>query len=91
MKSKEKSIFAELAESLATLQVEDLEVKQKLLFPKDQYIQQKTAGLIHDFETETREGEPFDLEHVRANFLEGFSRVWREEIENDGFNRLKSL
>jgi glutamate dehydrogenase len=47
-----------------------------------------TKVWIHDFETETREGEPYELEHVKANFLEGFSRVWREEVENDGFNRL---
>ncbi len=43
---------------------------------------------IHHFETETRGGEPLELETVRDNFLEGFSRIWREEVENDGFNRL---
>jgi len=43
---------------------------------------------MHDFEVQTREGEPVDLDHIRDNFLEGFSRIWREEGENDGFNRL---
>lgn len=43
---------------------------------------------IHDFELETREGDEVDLEHIRENFLTGFNRVWQNEVENDGFNRL---
>ncbi|OJW53910.1 MAG: hypothetical protein BGO67_07535 [Alphaproteobacteria bacterium 41-28] len=43
---------------------------------------------IHDFEMQTQEGDPVDLDHIRDHFLEGFSRIWREEVENDGFNRL---
>jgi glutamate dehydrogenase len=43
---------------------------------------------IHDFEMQTREGDPVDLDHIRDHFLEGFSRILREEVENDGFNRL---
>lgn len=43
---------------------------------------------MHDFEVQTWEGEPIELDHVRNNFLEGFSHIWREDVENDGFNRL---
>jgi len=43
---------------------------------------------IRAVELETRDGEPFDLASVREAFHEAFSRVWRGEMENDGFNRL---
>jgi glutamate dehydrogenase len=43
---------------------------------------------IHDFETQTQEGDLVELDHISDNFLEGFSRIWRGEVENDGFNRL---
>ncbi len=43
---------------------------------------------MHDFEVETKEGEPVDLNHIRIHFLKGFSYIWRQEGENDGFNRL---
>ncbi|MBL8675931.1 MAG: NAD-glutamate dehydrogenase, partial [Alphaproteobacteria bacterium] len=43
---------------------------------------------IHDFELETRERDEIDLEHIRENFLTGFNRIWQNEVENDGFNRL---
>ena len=43
---------------------------------------------IHDFEVQSRAQDPVNLEAVRDHFLKGFSHVWREESENDGFNRL---
>ncbi|MBP9691805.1 MAG: NAD-glutamate dehydrogenase [Alphaproteobacteria bacterium] len=43
---------------------------------------------IHDFEAQTQEGDLVELDHISDNFLEGFSRIWRGEVENDGFNRL---
>ncbi len=43
---------------------------------------------IHDFEMQTYEGDPVELDSVSNHFLEGFSRIWRGEVENDGFNRL---
>ncbi|MBS0271317.1 MAG: NAD-glutamate dehydrogenase [Proteobacteria bacterium] len=43
---------------------------------------------IHDLEMLNRDGGAIDLAHIRNNFLEGFSRIWRGEVENDGFNRL---
>jgi glutamate dehydrogenase len=43
---------------------------------------------LHSFELYAQDGEHVDLEHVRTYFLEGFDRIWHEEVENDGFNRL---
>ncbi|HCC24598.1 MAG TPA: NAD-glutamate dehydrogenase, partial [Holosporales bacterium] len=43
---------------------------------------------IHDFEVETHEGDPVDLKHISNHFLDGFYRIWQNEVENDGFNRL---
>ena len=43
---------------------------------------------IHDFAIETVSGEGVDFQGVRDVFHESFRRVWRGEIENDGFNRL---
>ena len=46
---------------------------------------------LHDFEMCTAGGEPVDLGRVRDKFHEAFARVWRGEMENDGFNRLVLL
>ncbi len=43
---------------------------------------------VHDFEMQTQEGDPVDLDHIRDHFLEGFNRIWRGDVEHDGFNRL---
>ena len=43
---------------------------------------------IHDFEMQTRTKDPIDLDRVKNNFLEGFDRIWRGDVENDGFNKL---
>ncbi|HEY5720095.1 MAG TPA: NAD-glutamate dehydrogenase, partial [Gammaproteobacteria bacterium] len=42
---------------------------------------------IHDFGLEHRE-EGLDLALITDKFQETFARVWRGEVENDGFNRL---
>jgi len=44
--------------------------------------------MIHDFGLETRNATPIDLSAVRASFLDVFSRVWRGDVESDGFNGL---
>jgi glutamate dehydrogenase len=55
------------------------------------------AVWIHDFTLSTMRkpnGEPageFDLGRVRGLFHDVFARVWRGEMENDGFNRLVLL
>jgi len=43
---------------------------------------------VHDFEVQNDKGKAVVLELVRENFLKGFSHVWHEESEDDGFNRL---
>lgn len=43
---------------------------------------------IHDFDLATQEGNPVELNHFREYFLEGFNLIWKEIVENDGFNRL---
>ena len=46
------------------------------------------AVMIHDFGLETRSGAPVKLDGVREIFHGAFSRVWRGEMESDGFNGL---
>jgi len=43
---------------------------------------------LHDFGLETETEKPIDYETVRFEFHEAFVRVWRGEMEDDGFNRL---
>ena len=43
---------------------------------------------IHDFAIETLDEEAVDHTKIREAFHETFVRVWRGEIENDGFNQL---
>ena len=43
---------------------------------------------IHDFELSARDGRAIDFDAVRDPFHESFARIWRSEVENDGFNRL---
>ncbi len=47
-----------------------------------------TGVMMHDFGLTTRDGRPIDLEAIRENFQEAFLRVWRGEVESDGFNGL---
>jgi len=44
--------------------------------------------LIHDFGLETRTGAAVNLGAIRGNFQATFRRVWRGEVESDGFNGL---
>jgi len=43
---------------------------------------------IRDFSLVTEDGAPVDLDRVREAFHEAFESVWRDELENDGFNKL---
>ena len=43
---------------------------------------------ISDFEMQHPAGTNLDLELVKDKFQEAFSRIWFEDAENDGFNRL---
>ena len=44
--------------------------------------------MIHDFGLETRDGSTVDPGSVRQAFQDAFIRVWRGEMESDGFNGL---
>jgi len=52
----------------------------------------KDAGggtmVMHNFGLETKDGGAVDLDNIRDNFHETFRRVWRGDIESDGFNAL---
>ena len=44
--------------------------------------------MIHDFGLETRDGGDVDIPAIKDKFEDAFARVWRGEIESDGFNAL---
>jgi glutamate dehydrogenase len=44
--------------------------------------------MIHDFGLETRDGGDVDIPAIKEKFEDAFGRVWRGEIESDGFNAL---
>ncbi len=44
--------------------------------------------ISNDFGLETRDGSDIDLDRIRDNFQDAFRRVWRGEVESDGFNAL---
>jgi len=46
------------------------------------------AMVMHNLGLETRDGSPVDLAGIRDNFHDTFRRVWRGDIESDGFNAL---
>jgi glutamate dehydrogenase len=43
---------------------------------------------IYDFGLQRQQGEDLDAGEVRETFQDAFARVWRGEVENDGFNKL---
>ena len=43
---------------------------------------------IYDFALVTSSGGPIDFEGIHDHFQESFRRIWRGDMENDGFNRL---
>ncbi len=43
---------------------------------------------MHDFGMVHSEGAELDIDQTRELFQEAFARIWRGEVENDGFNRL---
>ncbi len=53
-------------------------------------IRPRNADLVmmHDFGLETRDGSGVDVGGARENFHDVFGRVWRGELESDGFNGL---
>jgi glutamate dehydrogenase len=51
----------------------------------------ETTVYIHDFTMRAFGGRAIDLSEVKDKFHEAFARIWRGEMENDGFNRLVLL
>ena len=49
---------------------------------------QNRMVMIHDFGLESKDGASVDLDSIRDKFQDAFVRVWRGEIESDGFNAL---
>ncbi|MDH3693705.1 MAG: NAD-glutamate dehydrogenase, partial [Gammaproteobacteria bacterium] len=47
-----------------------------------------TPVWIHEFELISRDDAEIDPEKVGDNFQDAFVQVWKENIENDGFNQL---
>jgi glutamate dehydrogenase len=47
-----------------------------------------TCVWMHDFSMTYSGKREFDLDEIRDKFQETFARVWRRDVENDGFNRL---
>ena len=43
---------------------------------------------MHDFRVQPVEALELEIEQIRDSFQEAFARVWRGEVENDGFNQL---
>lgn len=43
---------------------------------------------INDFSLQYAQGLSFPLEEIQKTFQEGFAKIWFEEAENDGFNKL---
>ncbi len=43
---------------------------------------------IHDFGMVTRDGSDIDVDGIKEAFEETFERVWRNEVEDDGFNAM---
>lgn len=75
-----------LSDALPMLEHMGLKVVDEIPFA----IHPEGAGLVmmHDFGLETRDGRPIDIGAVRAKFQDAFLRVWRGEVESDGFNGL---
>ncbi len=60
----------------------------------DEFPYRLTAGpdatemWIHDFGVVDRSGVEIDVAETKQRFQDGFERIWRGEVENDGFNQL---
>ncbi len=48
----------------------------------------KRSVWMHDFSLVTADARPVEFDPLREPFHESFARIWRGEMENDGFNRL---
>ena len=76
-----KSMFTELAELIAESQADELAVKQRLMMPREKYIEQKTQGLIHDLEKEHKKTLSY-MDQARNILLEEIRQLPLAEQEH---------
>ncbi|MBI2213781.1 MAG: NAD-glutamate dehydrogenase [Acidobacteria bacterium] len=67
---------------------ENMGLRVSLVLPFDVAVPgAKTSVHIRDLQLETN-GFAIDIDAIRENFREAMRRVWKREMEDDGFNRL---
>lgn len=76
-----------LSDILPVLENLNLRVISEIPF-KVKASDQVTEIWIHDFEAESKDNRLIDIKVVSQKFLEALNKVWEQEIENDGFNKL---
>ncbi|MCW9003027.1 MAG: NAD-glutamate dehydrogenase [Rhodospirillales bacterium] len=80
-----------LSDVLPMLENMGLRVVDELPFairPRPDDAEDRPTVMIHDFGLETGDGTSVDIGSIRDNFQQTFIRVWRGDVEDDGFNRL---
>ncbi|MEM9684174.1 MAG: NAD-glutamate dehydrogenase domain-containing protein, partial [Pseudomonadota bacterium] len=76
-----------LSDILPVLENMDLKVLSEVPYEIEPRDRDETVR-VHDFNLVTSDGRAVDYEEIHDQFQEGFRRVWRGDMENDGFNRL---
>ncbi|MDA1089150.1 MAG: NAD-glutamate dehydrogenase [Proteobacteria bacterium] len=66
------------------------EMPHEVRLRQEQDADQVRMIMIHDFGLESKDDVSVDLDSIRDNFQDAFVRVWRGDIESDGFNALVS-
>jgi len=75
-----------LSDALPMLENMDLNVEEEQ--PSEIDLEDGRHIWMHDFGLKFSSETDLDLDAVREKFQETFARVWRGDVENDGFNRL---
>ncbi len=75
-----------LSDALPMLENMGLRVEEE--WPSEIRRADGTCVWMHDFSMKYSGKREFDLDEIRDKFQETFARVWRRDVENDGFNRL---
>jgi len=77
-----------LSDVLPMLEHMGLRVMDEIPYAVTPEIGGRRRVMIHDFGLEARDGSDIDLSAIRENFQQTFLRIWRNEVESDGFNGL---
>jgi glutamate dehydrogenase len=75
-----------LSDALPMLENMGLRVEEER--PSEIHRADDTCVWMHDFSMRFGGKGELDLDEVRDKFQETFARIWRHDVENDGFNRL---